>query len=140
VDGTIEALPSVLWDAVVLPGGAEALPALCADGRLLEFIRDQYRHCKPMLVLGRDAALLRAAGIPLPVDADDDPGLVFAGEGFDDGDDDDRIVDDGAAEGEVLPEPLPGVPAAQAKALLEQFVAAIGRHRHFERELDPPAV
>lgn len=140
VDGTIETMPSVLWDAMVLAGGAEALPALCADGKLLEFVRDQYRHCKPMLVLGRDAALLRAAGIPMPADASDDPGLIFAGEVVDDGDDDDRVVDDSAVAGDAPPEPAPGVPAAQARDLLEKFVVAIGRHRHFERELDPPAV
>jgi catalase len=31
----------------------------------MEFIRDQYRHCKPILALGASRSLLQKAGIPL---------------------------------------------------------------------------
>lgn len=138
VDTTLEAMPSVLWDAVVLPGGDDALPALCADGQLLEFVRDQYRHAKPMLLLGRDAALLRAAGIPVPEDPADDPGLLFAGEEeLDEAQDD---VPDDTVPGETVPERAPSLSAADADLLLRRFIGAIARHRHFERELDPPIV
>ena len=43
---------------LVLPDGAEAINALRADGRTLEFIKDQYRHCKPILALGASDQLL----------------------------------------------------------------------------------
>jgi catalase len=78
VDVSVEATPSVLYDAVVLPDGAEAVQRLGGDGRVLEFIKDQYRHCKPLLVLGSGSDLLDKAGIlrTLPSGADD-PGIVL---------------------------------------------------------------
>ena len=63
MDVSLEAAPAVLYDALVLPDGAEAVEALRADGRTLEFIKDQYRHCKPILALGASDQLLRACGI-----------------------------------------------------------------------------
>ena len=63
VDVSLEAAPAVLYDALVLPDGDKAISALRADGRTLEFIKDQYRHCKPILALGAGAELLRACGI-----------------------------------------------------------------------------
>ena len=45
--------------------------------RALEFIKDQYRHCKPILALGDGAALLDPAGIPSTLtDGTADPGLI----------------------------------------------------------------
>jgi catalase len=102
VDVSFEATPSVLYDAAVVPGGADAIAILKNDGRTLEFLKDQYRHCKPTLVFGDGIQLLEAAGIPT---SEPDPGL---------------IVTDGEAS--------------------DAFVAAIARHRHFERETDPPRV
>ena len=77
VDVSLEATPAVLYDAVVLPSGADAIGRLRKDGRSLEFIKDQYRHCKPMLVLGDSKQLLEACGIaPLLPSGKPDPGLV----------------------------------------------------------------
>ena len=59
VDVSLEAAPAVLYDALVLPDGADAVSALRADGRTLEFIKDQYRHCKPILALGASDAAAR---------------------------------------------------------------------------------
>jgi catalase len=77
VDVSLEAAPAVLYDALVLSDGDEAVTALEADGRTLEFIKDQYRHCKPILALGESQRLLRACGIDgtLP-DGRQDPGLI----------------------------------------------------------------
>jgi len=114
VETTIEAMPSVLWDAAVLPAGATALRT---NGQALDFIKDQYRHCKPMLLLGDASKLLSVAGIPRSL-ADDrpDPGLVLAGA-----------------------KPKPAADADSADGM-QRFIAALARHRHYERELDPPAV
>jgi hypothetical protein len=73
------ALPSVLYDAVVLALTEAASSALAKDGRVLEFLRDQYRHDKPFLVLGAGRQLVAAAGIPsaLP-NGEPDPGLIVA--------------------------------------------------------------
>jgi catalase len=71
-------------------------------------LKDQYRHCKPILALGAAAGLLSAAGIPktLP-DGRPDPGLIIA---------------------------------TQGETATKAFIAALRKHRHFERETDPPRV
>jgi catalase len=79
VDVSLEAAPAVLYDALVLPDGATAVNGLRADGRTLEFIKDQYRHCKPILVLGESRQLLKACGIEATLpNGKPDPGLLVA--------------------------------------------------------------
>jgi len=98
-DGTFETMPSVLFDAVVVPDGEDAAAELESLGQVLEFLKDQYRHCKAILMLG-DAAqgVVAAAGIPVE---EDDAAIVRE---------------------------------------LEDFVAAVGRHRNWDRQVDPPRV
>jgi catalase len=69
-DGTLETMPSVLFDAVVVPDGAKAAATLGALGHAREFVRDQYRHCKPILLLGAGRELATAAGVPIDDRAD----------------------------------------------------------------------
>jgi putative intracellular protease/amidase len=78
VDTTVEAMPSVLWDAVVIPDGDDAVEQLGIDGRVLEFVKDQYRHCKPILAIGSATGLLQKAGVPETlVSGQADPGLLL---------------------------------------------------------------
>jgi catalase len=63
-DATLETMPSVLFDAVVLPDGEAAAAELGGLGQALEFVKDQYRHCKPILVLGAGGGVLEKAGVP----------------------------------------------------------------------------
>jgi catalase len=110
VEVTFETMPSVLFDAVAVPDGRLAIKALGNVGHALEFLKDQYRHAKPILALGAGADLVENAAIPAVLPSGEpDPGML--------------IERDGAA----------------AK-LLPTFVKAIGRHRHHEREMDPPEV
>jgi catalase len=110
IEITMEAAPSVLWDALVLPDGADAVETLAADGHTLEFVRDQYRHCKPIMAFGEGATLLDQADIPeLLPSGGEDPGLL-------------RIDTVNATNGTAA------------------FMAAIGMHRTFERQMDPPPV
>jgi catalase len=110
IDATLENSPAVLFDALVLPGGSEAVEALCLDGHTLEFVKDQYRHCKTILALGDSSKILAKAGIPLMLPSGDaDPGLLIEGQ-----------------EGNA--------------ANSQSFIAAIGLHRHVERDRDPPLV
>ena len=106
VEVSLEAAPSVLWDAAVFLEG----DALSASGHALEFLKDQYRHCKPILLLDGADVLLEQAGIPPALaSGDPDPGLMR----FENSD-------------------LAGAVAA--------FVAALTKHRQFDRETDPPRV
>jgi len=110
VEVTFETMPSVLFDALVIPGGKAAVTTLGNVGQVAEFIKDQYRHCKVILALGAGAELVENAGVPgtLP-SGDEDPGMLV------------------------------GRHASAAKALPD-FVKALARHRHFERAMDPPEV
>jgi catalase len=77
VDVSMEAVPAVLYDALILPDGTEAVSALAVDGHTLEFIKDQYRHCKPILAVGASDQLLDACGIDTALpDGGRDPGLI----------------------------------------------------------------
>jgi catalase len=80
VDVTIEAQPSALFDAVVLLGGSEALLQI---GPALEFVRDAYRHCKPILSVAADRLLQAIVPPSLPA-GEPDPGIIRADAADDD--------------------------------------------------------
>jgi len=69
----------VVFDAMVIVDGNDSGNTLAANGRALEFLKDQYRHCKPIMVLAGATAMLDKAGIPrtLP-DGRADSGLLIA--------------------------------------------------------------
>jgi catalase len=78
IDATLENSPSVLFDALVLPDGTEAVEELSRDGHTAEFLKDQYRHCKTILALGASSALLEKAGISQELPSGEkDPGLLL---------------------------------------------------------------
>jgi len=110
VEATLETMPSVLFDGLVIPGGRAAIVSLGKVGQTAEFIKDQYRHAKPILALGDGAELLEIAGVPaLLPSGEKDPGMLV-GQHED---------------------------AADA---LPDLIKALARHRHFERAQDPPPV
>jgi catalase len=81
IGATLDTTPAVVYDALVLPGGDAAAAALAANGRVLEFVKDTYRHCKPIMAVGAALQLLQAAGIPAALASGKaDPGLIV-GEG-----------------------------------------------------------
>ena len=75
-DKSLENSPSVLFDALVLPDGAQAVDALAKNGQTLEYIKDQFRHCKTILALGASRQLLEMAGVLAY--AKDDAGIILA--------------------------------------------------------------
>ena len=108
VEVTLETAPSVVFDAVIIPDGDAGVRLLSAAGQAVEFIKDQFRHCKTILALGAGERLLEAANIPgKDKSGGSDPGLI-------------RLRD--------------------AKAATKPFITALAKHRHFERQTDPPLV
>ncbi|HEY4214823.1 MAG TPA: catalase [Steroidobacteraceae bacterium] len=86
VEVSIEAAPSVLWDALAIPGGARATDSWTRDGLVMEFVKDQYRHCKPILAWGTGEGVLEAAEIPTELaDGVVDPGIIRTAEHTDAG-------------------------------------------------------
>jgi catalase len=69
-DATFETMPSVLFDAVVVPDGDRAADELAALGHPREFLRDQFRHGKAILMLGAGERVVAAAGVPVNGDSD----------------------------------------------------------------------
>ena len=103
VDHTFATMPSVMFDAVLVPGGASCAQALLANGDAVRFVLEAYRHCKPVCVIGEAAELLRVREVLTPETA--------------------------AAAGVVLGKNDPGT----RNELAQAFIAAIGRHRHWLR-------
>jgi len=117
VEITLETAPSVVWDAVVLPDGDDAIAALAAMGQAQEFMRDQYRHCKPILANPSASALLDKVGISaILADGSADPGIVGLG-------------DAGGKRN-----------AKSSAATVATFIEAMTAHKHYEREMDPTPV
>jgi catalase len=75
---SLETAPAVLWDGMIVPPGEGAGVILAQSGQAVEFLKDQYRHCKTILVSHAGDGLLDAAGIPgnWKSDPDEDPGLL----------------------------------------------------------------
>ncbi|MDI1310347.1 MAG: catalase [Methylotenera sp.] len=65
VEATMETTPSVLYDGMIIPSGVDSMAILGLSARTVEFLRDQYRHCKPILLLGDAHILLEKADINL---------------------------------------------------------------------------
>ena len=82
VEVTLEAAPSVLFDAVVVPDGEAAVQQLSLDANALDFVRLQFRHCKPILVIDAGKTLLDKAGVPTTLpDGSPDPAIIIAAAG-----------------------------------------------------------
>jgi catalase len=62
-DKSMENSPSVLFDALVLPDGNESFQALGRNGQTMEYVKDQFRHCKTILAVGAGRAFLEMAGV-----------------------------------------------------------------------------
>lgn len=106
VDRAYTTVSSVLYDAVAIPGGADAVASLARDGQARHFVLEAYKHHKAVAAVGRGADLLSGPGLPEALaqpspDLDSTDGVVRA-------------------------------PAADAR-LTEEFARLIGLHRHWER-------
>ena len=66
VDDLIVTMPSVVFDAVFVAGGADSVAALRASGDAVDYVREAFRHAKPLGALGDGAGLLAAAGVGGP--------------------------------------------------------------------------
>jgi len=102
--GTLENSPAVLFDGVALPDGADAVQRLAQCVEVMDFLSNQHRHGKTMLALGAARALFEQVGVAAML-----PG------------------------GQKDPGVIVAV-GAKAEGAIVGFVAALGRHRHPERE------
>ncbi|HEY5349513.1 MAG TPA: catalase, partial [Candidatus Lustribacter sp.] len=64
VDHRLVTMPSVVYDAVFVPGGKASVAALRADGDTVHFVTEAFKHAKAIAAGDDGAELLRAAGVP----------------------------------------------------------------------------
>lgn len=62
-DKTIVTTPSVVFDAVYVPGGTRSIETLAQSGDALHFVAEAYKHAKPIAASGEGADLLQQAGV-----------------------------------------------------------------------------
>jgi catalase len=119
VDRAMNTAGSVLYDAVVVADGDDAMVTLVNDGYAIHFVAEAYKHAKPLGILGAGATLAEAARLP-----------IFEGT--------DRVSEPAskpamsALEGVVLAP----VGTKVDKQFTTELVAAVAAHRFYERPVD----
>jgi catalase len=108
VDLTFANTASVMFDAVLIPGGSQSAAALSAMGDAVHFVLEAYKHCKTICALNDGAQLLSTLGFELDKNQD------------------------------VIAVPTAGVIMADARKVADgqvsqDFIAAIALHRHWDR-------
>ncbi|MGI8335696.1 catalase [Actinomadura scrupuli] len=108
VSRALTTVGSVLYDAVVVPGGEQSVQALASDGDAVHFLAEAYKHGKAVGALGAGISLLEQARIT---------SVRTAGSG------DDPVSDQGV------------VTAGEQAAgdFVEPFTRAVAAHRHHDR-------
>jgi catalase len=109
VDFTFSNTSSVMFDAVLLPGGVASADELCRLGTAVHFALEAYKHCKPMCAINEGVRLLSSLGFSMSQNKD-----------------------------AVLTVPTPGVVIADSQKAIEgqisqEFITAILQHRHWDR-------
>ncbi|AKD04526.1 catalase [Pontibacter korlensis] len=102
---------SIMYDALYIPDGKASIEILMKEGDALHFINEAFKHCKTIATSGDGIRLLEKSGIVGVRYADktsqsvkDDTGVITAGND------------------------------ADADEFAEMFMAAIKKHRHWNRE------
>ncbi|WNW12664.1 catalase HPII [Pseudomonas sp. DTU_2021_1001937_2_SI_NGA_ILE_001] len=75
VDASAEGMPSVAFDAVFVPGGAESVKVLGGNGVTLHFLLEAYKHLKAIAVAGEAKMLVEQLKL------EEDAGLLVVSDG-----------------------------------------------------------
>jgi catalase len=103
---TLDSSPSVLFDAMVILGSTKVARPLATVPAAVDFVQEQYRHCKTILLLDEGKEVLERAGASSLLGNDTpDAGVV-------------AVKDDNLTEA------------------LDLFIEAVGKHRHYARASD----
>jgi catalase len=111
VDRVINTMASVLYDAVLIPGGKASVATLSKDGYAVHFVAEAIKHAKPVGGLGAGRQLIEQTANGMARVAEDD-GAVHNDHG---------VISTAATDGTVPPE------------FLEVFHTALTHHRAWER-------
>lgn len=108
VDHTLANMPSVMFDAVLIPGGSASVATLCGLGEAVHFVLEAYKHCKTICAVNEGVQLLSTLG-------------------FGQAQNPDKVSEPGA-----------GILIADVRKVLDgqmsqDFITAIALHRHWDR-------
>ncbi len=108
VDHTFTNMPSVMFDAVLIAGGAQSAAAMASMGEAVHFVLEAYKHCKPICAVNEGVQLLASLGFAQGKNA------------------------------EQVTQPAAGVIVGDARKapegqLSQEFMAAMAQHRHWDR-------
>ncbi len=109
VDFTFSNTSSVMFDAVLLPGGVACADELCRLGSAVHFALEAYKHCKPICAINEGVRLLSTLGFSMSQHKDT-----------------------------ALTVPTPGVVIADSQKAIEgqisqAFITSMLQHRHWDR-------
>ncbi|NEM97563.1 catalase [Pontibacter burrus] len=102
---------SILFDAIYIPDGEKSIRTQMNEGKALHFVSEAFKHCKAIATSGHGIELLRKAGIT---------GVSYAEPASDKITDSKGVITAGSE--------------AEAASFAEMFMAAIKKHRHWNRE------
>lgn len=108
VDHTFATMASVMFDAVLIPGGSIHATTLCELGDAVHFVLEAYKHCKTICAVNEGVQLLGTLGFIQGPNPD------------------------------TVSEPSAGILIADVRKVLDgqlsqDFIAAIALHRHWDR-------
>jgi catalase len=111
IDATFATMPSVMFDAVLIPAGQEGVDALKRNGDAMHFVQEAFKHCKAICAVGEGAQLLQLLGVPKAGAAGTVPAGVMVAQ----------------------TPPLNTGDTIAATEIAQKFIALIARHRHWDR-------
>ncbi|CAN5587814.1 catalase HPII [soil metagenome] len=109
VDATFTNMPSIMFDAVLVPAGKDGVAAMAQMGEAVHFVLEAFKHCKAICTVGEGVQLLKMLGVD-DSDAPKPAGIVVA----------------------TTPVTNLGDTTA-ATQIAQNFIAAIAKHRHWDR-------
>ncbi|OCH96690.1 catalase [Obba rivulosa] len=127
-DHHYEGQRSTLFDALIIPSGAEHAKKLAENGRTIHWVREAFGHCKPIGAIGDGVTFLQEAvqlpGVKLQTNLASDTvtnsyGVVTTG-----------VYDAGSVAADAFKI------AQGEKGFVTNFAYAISQHRCYERELE----
>lgn len=78
IGGLITGEPSVVFDAVFIPGGKESINALLDDGQAQHYVMEAYIHCKPIAASGEGVDFLVKLGLIPKAEGELPAGVIVA--------------------------------------------------------------
>lgn len=105
IDGTPLSMPSVVFDAVLIPGGVDSIKALQESGDAMHYVLEAYIHYKPIAAVGEGVDFMKHIGLISKDKVNSPPAGVLINSST-------RVSPD----------------------FKEQFLSAIAQHRFFDRQ------